>query len=50
MENVYEIISRIDRALEESVEADFKDYSAQGAVMEALHEALRDAKALAEDI
>lgn len=49
MENAYEIISRIDRALGESVGADYKDYAAQGAVVETLQEVLRDTKALVED-
>lgn len=49
MEKVYEIIGRIDRALGESVEADFKDYSVHGAIMETLQETIRDVKALLED-
>lgn len=49
MEKVYEIISRIDRALGESVEADFKDYSVQGAVMETLQATIRDVKTLLEN-
>lgn len=49
MKRVYEIIGCIDRALGESVEADFNDFFAQGDVLNALQEAVRDAKALAED-
>ena len=49
MKEVYEIISRIDRALGDSVVADYKDYAAQGAVMEKLQEALQDSKTLVED-
>ena len=48
MENVYEIISHIDRALGDSMDADYKDYTAQGAVIEELQKALNDTKALVE--
>ena len=49
MKGVYEIIGCIDRALGESVEANFNDYSTQGAVIETLQESIRDARTLAED-
>ena len=42
MKEVYEIISRIDRALGDSVEADFNDYPAQWAIIETLQEAIRE--------
>lgn len=49
MGNIYEIISRIDRALGESMETGFNDYSAQGAVLDVLQEVLRDTNALVKN-
>ena len=49
MEKVYEIISRIDCALGNSLEAECKDYTAQEAILVTLQKAIRDARALAAD-